>query len=234
MMPQTQGAGAAIDHTAALTHDVVVRVQIVYNPGCHYTEVCNYVWDLSKHGEGEDGGPAEYFTSEGETVAVQAFLARLWKGVPWVFKVIPSPAVERSDGLPMQEYAQAWMQMVEGDLGCHLDWLGAVHFDTDVGHAQCIWSGCTRAGELVKIDREYVSHGLRAKASELAPSFAGMSAIPVILNLAVTGWDLSRVSWVAWGLSAWLFTMSAMGFWEAITDCDRPAHELGRPDHTWM
>jgi hypothetical protein len=85
---------------------VVVRVQIVYKPGRHYTEACNSVWQ-SKHGKGEDGGPAEHFIRGGETVDVQAFLARLWKGVPWVFRAILSPAVERSVGLPMQEFAQA-------------------------------------------------------------------------------------------------------------------------------
>jgi hypothetical protein len=111
-MPRTRGAGAPIDAHTRDAHDVVVR------PGRHYTEVVNYVWYLSKHGKGEHGGPAEYFTREGETVDVQAFLKRLWAArVPWVFKVILSPAVERSDGLPMEEFATAWMQMVEADLG---------------------------------------------------------------------------------------------------------------------
>ena len=65
-----------------------------------------------------------------------------------------------------------------------------------------------------------------------ALSFIGMSAIPVVLNLAVTGWDLSRVSWLAWGLSVWLFIMAIGGIWEAIADRDGPAHEQGRRDDT--
>jgi hypothetical protein len=44
--------------------------------------------------------------------------------------------------------------------------------------------------------------------------FVGMSAIPVVLNLAVTGWDLARVSWVVWALSAWLFIAAVGGFRE--------------------
>jgi hypothetical protein len=64
--------------------------------------------------------------------------------------------------------------------------------------------------------------------------FIGMSAIPVVLNLAVTGWDLSRVSWAAWALSAWLFTASVVGIRGAIADRDRPAHEQGREDDTRM
>jgi hypothetical protein len=62
--------------------------------------------------------------------------------------------------------------------------------------------------------------------------FAAMSAIPVVVNLAVTGWDLSRVSWVAWALSAWLFIASVAGIRGAIADRDRPPHEQRRQDHT--
>jgi hypothetical protein len=62
--------------------------------------------------------------------------------------------------------------------------------------------------------------------------FVGMSAIPVVLNLAVTGWDLPRVSWIAWALSAWLLLMSVGGIWEAIADSNRPAGEQRPQDHT--
>jgi hypothetical protein len=65
-----------------------------------------------------------------------------------------------------------------------------------------------------------------------ALSFIGMSAIPVVLNLAVTGWDLPRVSWIAWALSAWLFIASVGGIWGAIADSNRPAREQGSQDHT--
>jgi len=64
--------------------------------------------------------------------------------------------------------------------------------------------------------------------------FVGMSAIPVVVNLAVTGWDLSRVSWVAWALSAWLFIVSVMGIREAIADSDRRFRKQGQEDQTRM
>ena len=67
----------------------------------------------------------------------------------------------------MQAFAQSWMQQVEADLGVKLDWIGAVHHDTDTPHAQFLWSGRTLAGEVVRIDREYIGHGLRSRAAEL-------------------------------------------------------------------
>jgi hypothetical protein len=62
--------------------------------------------------------------------------------------------------------------------------------------------------------------------------FIGMSALPVVLNLAVTGWDLPRVSWIAWALSAWLFIASVGGIWGAITDSNRPPREQRPQGHT--
>ena len=62
--------------------------------------------------------------------------------------------------------------------------------------------------------------------------FAGMSALPVVVNLAVAGWDLPRVSWAAWAFSAWLLVACVGGIWGAITDSDRPAREPDRGDHT--
>jgi hypothetical protein len=64
--------------------------------------------------------------------------------------------------------------------------------------------------------------------------FVGMSAIPVVVNLGVTGWDLSRVSWAIWVLSAWLFIMAVGGIREAITDSDQPSREQDRQNHTRM
>ena len=64
--------------------------------------------------------------------------------------------------------------------------------------------------------------------------FIGMSAIPVVVNLAVTGWDLPRVSWVAWALSAWLFFASVMRIRGAIAGSHRPPREPSRQDHTRM
>jgi hypothetical protein len=64
--------------------------------------------------------------------------------------------------------------------------------------------------------------------------FIGMSAIPVVVNLAVMGWDLPRVSWAVWALSAWLFIVSVGGIREAIADSNRPSREQGRQDYTRM
>jgi hypothetical protein len=82
----------------------VVKVEVVYRPNDHYHRLIAYTWYLRKDGKGPDGGPGEHFTREGETVDIPAFLARLWKA-PWCFKIILSPAAERSVDLPLEKYA---------------------------------------------------------------------------------------------------------------------------------
>jgi hypothetical protein len=68
----------------------------------------------------------------------------------------------------------------------------------------------------------------------VAIPFVGMSAIPVVVNLAVMGWDLPRVSWAVWALSAWLFIVSVGGIWEEIADSNRPSRAQGQQDYTRM
>jgi hypothetical protein len=67
-----------------------------------------------------------------------------------------------------------------------------------------------------------------------AMPFAGTSAIPVVVSLALNGWDLNRVSWLAWALSAWLLFVSVGGIWGAIADSHRPPREQGRQGQQFM
>jgi type IV secretory pathway VirD2 relaxase len=163
---RTRGAGALIPIEYQDVTSPVVRLQVIYRPNQHYHEFAAYVAYLSKHGKGEDGGPGEHFTRDGQEPDIPAFLKRLWK-TPWCFKVIVSPTTETGTHLPLRDIAQSWMQQVEADLGVKLDWVAGAHYDTDQPHVQLLWSGRTLAGELVRIDREYIGHGLRARAAEL-------------------------------------------------------------------
>ena len=171
-MPRTRGAGVQIpfDYQGA-THPVV-RVQIVYTPTDHYAEVAAYVAYLAKHGKGTDGGEGEHFDRQGPDVEIAAFISRCWRA-PWVFKVMVCPPADACTTLPLQEYAQSWMLQVEADLGCRLDWVAGAHYDTANPHVQFLWNGRTEAGIIVKIDRHYLSYGLRERAAEILSLYRG-------------------------------------------------------------
>jgi hypothetical protein len=168
---RTRGAGAQIPAEYQGATSPFVGVHVVYRPNDHYHELIAYAHYLAKDGKGDGEDAGVHFTQDGQEPDIPAFLSRLWKA-PWCFKVVLSPDPDISPTLPLQDVAQSWMQAIEQDLGVKLDWIGAVHHDTNTPHGQFLWSGRTLAGEPVRIDREYIGHGLRARAAEMVDLFA--------------------------------------------------------------
>src|SRR3546814_92751 len=59
------------------------------------------------------------------------------------------------------------MQRVEDDLGTKLDWVAVDHYNTGHPHTHIIVRGKDERGVDLVIARDYISHGLRERASEL-------------------------------------------------------------------
>jgi type IV secretory pathway VirD2 relaxase len=60
------------------------------------------------------------------------------------------------------------MAQAERDLGTKLDWIGTDHWNTDNPHIHVIVRGTVDDGGDLVIARDYISHGLRARAAHLA------------------------------------------------------------------
>ncbi len=60
------------------------------------------------------------------------------------------------------------MAQMEEDLGTKLDWVAVDHFNTGHPHSHIMLRGEDDRGENLVISREYIAHGLRARASEIA------------------------------------------------------------------
>src|SRR3546814_142520 len=59
------------------------------------------------------------------------------------------------------------MARVEEDLGTKLDWVAVDHYNTGHPHTHVIVRGKDERGKDLIIARDYISHGLRERASEL-------------------------------------------------------------------
>src|SRR3546814_17868545 len=59
------------------------------------------------------------------------------------------------------------MARVEEDLGTKLDWVAVDHYNTGHPHTHVIVRGKDERGKDMIIARDYISHGLRERASEL-------------------------------------------------------------------
>ncbi|MBN8606447.1 MAG: DUF3363 domain-containing protein [Caulobacterales bacterium] len=73
----------------------------------------------------------------------------------------------------LKDFTRETMARIERDLGVKLDWLGIDHHNTDNPHSHVIVRGVRRDGVELIIPREYVSHGLREAAREVATDRIG-------------------------------------------------------------
>src|SRR3546814_6349214 len=57
---------------------------------------------------------------------------------------------------------------MEADLGTRLDWVAVDHWNTDNPHVHLLVRGQTDQGADLVMARDYIGHGLRSRAEELA------------------------------------------------------------------
>lgn len=73
----------------------------------------------------------------------------------------------------LKEFTRETMARMERDLGVRLDWMGIDHHNTDNPHTHVIVRGVRRDGAELILPREYVSHGLREAARDVATERIG-------------------------------------------------------------
>jgi type IV secretory pathway VirD2 relaxase len=80
------------------------------------------------------------------------------------FIVSPEDAAEFGD---LKSYTRDLMTQMERDLGTRLDWVAVDHWDTEHPHTHIVVRGVAYDGKDLIIARDYISHGMRVRASEL-------------------------------------------------------------------
>src|SRR3954469_3464022 len=125
---------------------------------------------LEKEAAGLDGAEVHGFTATKDNVDLTA-MTKEWSGDRHYFQTIISP--EHGDRLDMERYVRDVMARYERDLGTKLTWGSVIHYDTEHPHAHVMIRGRDdRGGDLV-IDREYIRHGMRTRAMEVATQELG-------------------------------------------------------------
>ncbi len=77
----------------------------------------------------------------------------------------------------LKSFTRAVMDRMERDLGAKLDWMAVDHHNTDNPHAHVILRGVRRDGVELVLPRDYVSHGLREAARDVATERLGERSI---------------------------------------------------------
>ena len=121
---------------------------------------------LRREGVTKEGTAGRMFDAEHDDADHRAFADRC-EGDRHHFRFIVSPedAEQLSD---LKAFTRSLMMQAERDLGTKLDWIGVDHWNTDNPHIHVIVRGKADDSGARVIGRDYISHGMRARATQLA------------------------------------------------------------------
>ncbi|MBV9946683.1 MAG: DUF3363 domain-containing protein [Myxococcales bacterium] len=129
----------------------------------------DYLGYMEKEGAALDGSPAALYDAAGPVDPGRFGGER--PGEEHQFRFIVSP--EDGSELDLHVYVRSLMRRVERDVGRSLEWVAANHHDTDKTHAHVVVRGVDLHGRRVLLSRQYISHGMRWTAQELATEHLG-------------------------------------------------------------
>jgi type IV secretory pathway VirD2 relaxase len=124
---------------------------------------------IERDGAEKDGSPAVLYGPDGPVPRARFEQPRVGESHQFRFMVSP----EDGHALDLEDYVRQWMQRVERELGRSLEWAAANHYDSDHPHAHVVVRGVDLQGRRVLMSRQYISHGMRGTAQELANEFLG-------------------------------------------------------------
>ena len=106
------------------------------------------------------------FTGEPEVDAVRKDVVAAWAQDRHHYRVIVSPE-NGADLASLEDYTRAVVAGWEQALQRELEWVGAVHHNTDQPHAHVVIRGVSE-GKNLTLHRDFVKHGMRLIAEEQA------------------------------------------------------------------
>ena len=150
---------------------VVVKARLVVHAQAAPDSTAAHLRYIQRDSVTREGEPGRAYSATQEVADVEAFEGRV-DGDRHEFRFIVSPeeAAEIGD---LKGYTRDLMARMEADLGSKLDWVAVDHWDTDNPHTHVVLRGVDETGRDLVIARDYISHGLRGRASELATDMLG-------------------------------------------------------------
>src|SRR5579883_2349288 len=142
---------------------VTVKVRIVKASG-KAGGVQAHLRYLEREGVSREGEPGRLYSTFTDEADRDAFIERGAED-RHQFRIILSP----EDGAAYEDlkpFTRDVMAQVEVDLGTTLDWVAVDHHDTGHPHVHIVVRGVTEEGKVLNIAGDYLSHGIRHRASE--------------------------------------------------------------------
>ncbi|CAG9931727.1 protein of unknown function [Candidatus Nitrotoga arctica] len=154
---------------------VTIKSRFVVLKKAGVNSISTHLRYIERDGVTRDGERGQTYGSETDTADLKAFEER-GKGDRHQFRFIVS--VEDAGELEdLRGYTREFMQRMTTDLETRLDWVAVDHWDTDNPHTHIVLRGHTSdgrgKGQNLVIAPDYMAHGMRVRASELATEWLG-------------------------------------------------------------
>jgi type IV secretory pathway VirD2 relaxase len=164
-------AGVAGRSLGAHSRRVVIKTRLVLLKQAGARSTQTHLRYIERDGVSRDGERGQAYGPTTDAPDLKSFEER-GKGDRHQFRFI----VASEDADLMEElrpFARELMARMEADLGTRLDWVAVDHWDTDNPHTHIVLRGKDQTGADLVIARDYVAHGMRQRASELATEWLG-------------------------------------------------------------
>ena len=158
-------------HRGAAARRVTVKVRLVVLAQAGARSVTNHLTYIERDAVGRDGEKGVAYDRLSDHANAARF-EQAGRDDRHQFRLIVAPEDGEALG-DLRTWTRNLMGQVERDLGTTLDWIAVDHHDTGHPHVHVVLRGVDDRGKDLVIARDYVAHGFRARASELATDWLG-------------------------------------------------------------
>ena len=177
---QRPGSRLGRGHTAArfagakltpMSRRVTIKTLLVNQRNANPQSLAKHLRYIERDGAGRDGEPGRAYGPRTDDADLDAFKERSADDRHhFRFIVSPEDGAELDD---LRTYTRHLMNRMEADLGTRLDWVAVDHWNTDNPHTHLIVRGRDDTGKDLIIAGDYIAHGFRHRAAELAMEWLG-------------------------------------------------------------
>ena len=150
---------------------VMVKARLVVHAQAAAGSTAAHLRYIQRDSVTREGEPGRAYSADRDVADTQAFEARV-RDDRHEFRFIVSPGDAAEIG-NLKAFTRDLMGRMEADLGSRLDWVAVDHWDTDNPHTHVMLRGVDESGRDLVIARDYIAHGFRLRASELATDLLG-------------------------------------------------------------
>ncbi len=156
---------------ASSARRVAVKVRLVNLARAGTRSTLKHLRYIEREGVDRQGGQGHAYGPATDAADTSAFEQRGREDRHQFRFIVSAEDAEQLDDL--HGYTRQLMARMEADLGTRLDWVAVDHWNTDNPHTHIVLRGKDDVGKDLVISRDYISHGARERAAELATEWLG-------------------------------------------------------------